>query len=94
MTLTCATGVAKAYFGKNIAVTKTLVDLVQIVTKDFKTELREENHWLLFALIPVVDVYNLSCDHRLMVREYDRFHVSQTRHYGSQKSHFGLKIKN
>ena len=27
--------------------------LVQIVTNDFKTELREENHWLLFAPIPV-----------------------------------------
>ena len=31
-----------------------LQDLVQIVTNDFKTELREENHWLLFAPIPVV----------------------------------------
>ena len=30
-----------------------LKDLVQIVTNDFKTELREENDWLLFAPIPV-----------------------------------------
>ena len=29
-------------------------DLVQIVTNDFKTVLRGENHWLLFAPIPVV----------------------------------------
>ena len=27
---------------------------MQIVTNDFKTELREENHWLLFAPIPVL----------------------------------------
>ena len=27
--------------------------IVQIVTNDFKTELREENHWLLFVPIPV-----------------------------------------
>ena len=33
-----------------------LQDLVQIVTNDFKTELREENHWLLFAPIPVATV--------------------------------------
>ena len=31
-----------------------LQDLVQIVTNGFKTELREDNHWLLFAPIPVV----------------------------------------
>ena len=31
-----------------------LHDLVQIVTNDFKTELQEENHWLLYAPIPVV----------------------------------------
>ena len=30
-----------------------LQDLVQIVTNDFKTELRDENHWLLFAPFPV-----------------------------------------
>ena len=30
-----------------------LQDLVQIVTNDFKTELREENHWLLIAPVPV-----------------------------------------
>ena len=28
-------------------------DFVQIVTNDFKTELQQENHWLLFAPIPV-----------------------------------------
>ena len=33
----------------------SLQDLVQIVTNDFKTEPREENHWLLFAPIPVVN---------------------------------------
>ena len=33
---------------------KHVQDLAQIVTNDFKTELREENHWLLFAPIPVV----------------------------------------
>ena len=27
--------------------------MVQIATKDFKVELREENHWYLFAPIPV-----------------------------------------
>ena len=27
---------------------------MQIVTNDFKTELREGNHWLLFAPIPVI----------------------------------------
>ena len=31
----------------------TIQDSVQIVTNDFKTELRVENHWLLFAPIPV-----------------------------------------
>ena len=31
-----------------------LQDLVQIVTSDFKSELRKENHWLLFAPIPVL----------------------------------------
>ena len=30
-----------------------LQDLVQIVTNDFKTGLREENLWLLFAPFPV-----------------------------------------
>ena len=35
------------------ALLQALQDLVQIITNDFKTELREENHWLLFALTPV-----------------------------------------
>ena len=32
-------------------------DLVQIVANDFKTELREKNHWLLFEPIPVEHLY-------------------------------------
>ena len=35
--------------------------LVQIVTNDFKTELREANHWLLFAPIPVRAVAAKTC---------------------------------
>ena len=36
-----------------VSSTTVLHDLVQLVTNEFKTELREENHWLLFAPIPV-----------------------------------------
>ena len=41
------------------SISRQVQDLVQIVTNDFKTELREENHWLLFAPIPVQSTCSL-----------------------------------